>query len=101
MRLIDAEKITEKEICFFLGKENSSCADDVMDLLNAQPTARDNGETCEWQSPAIMDENYKFKVQCNHNPLKRGTVPANFSYRDFVYCPFCGRKIDWLFGNVR
>lgn len=57
---------------------------------------QDNDETvCEWESPVDIMDNAEFKVQCNHNPLKRGIVPNNFSFRDFKFCPFCGRKIVW------
>ena len=50
---------------------------------------------CEWKSAGDIMDNAEFKVQCNHNPLIRGKVPNNFSFHDFRFCPFCGRKIVW------
>lgn len=48
---------------------------------------------CEWKySKEIMD-NIEFQVGCNQTPLKSGIVPNNFSYHDFKFCPFCGKKI--------
>lgn len=96
MRLIDADKITRKRICSYLGADYASCVDDVVDLLNDQPEVYGNGEICEWRYLSCFESNSRFKVQCNHNPLKNGIVPNNFSYHDFKYCPFCGRKIAWM-----
>lgn len=57
---------------------------------------QENGENvCEWKSAGDIMENVEFKVQCNHNPLTRKKVPNNFSFQDFKFCPFCGRKIVW------
>ena len=52
-----------------------------------------NEETCEWSGPIEICDNEEFEIQCRHNPLRRGVVPNNFATNDFVYCPFCGRKI--------
>lgn len=41
MRLIDADNITDKQIIEYLGLRYASCACDVMDMLDAQPTAYD------------------------------------------------------------
>ena len=50
-------------------------------------------DVCEWKySKEIMD-NAEFKVGCNPNALKRGIVPNNFAYHNFIYCPYCGKKI--------
>lgn len=55
-------------------------------------------KTCIWKSnyEIIKDSNVIFDIQCrNDNGLKYGTVPNNFAYGDFKYCPYCGRKIKW------
>ena len=56
---------------------------------------KNNSEFCEWKSPTSILDNVEFNIQCEHNPLKKGTVPNNFAYQDFKFCPFCGRKISW------
>ena len=48
---------------------------------------------CEWKYTKEIMDNAEFKVGCNPNALKRGVVPNNFSYHDFKYCPYCGKKI--------
>ena len=48
---------------------------------------------CEWKYTKEIMDNAEFKVGCNQNALKRGIVPNNFSYHDFKYCPYCGKKI--------
>ena len=49
-------------------------------------------ETCEWRYTKEIMDNAEFKVGCNQNALKRGIIPNNFSYHDFKYCPYCGKK---------
>lgn len=50
-------------------------------------------DVCVWKySKEIMD-NVEFEVGCNQTPLKRGIVPNNFSYHEFRFCPFCGKKM--------
>ena len=50
-------------------------------------------DVCEWKYTKEIMDNAEFKVGCNPNALKRGVVPNNFSYHDFKYCPYCGKKI--------
>ena len=50
-------------------------------------------DVCEWKYTKEIMDNAEFKVGCNQNALKRGVVPNNFSYHDFKYCPYCGKKI--------
>ena len=50
-------------------------------------------DMCEWKYTKEIMDNAEFKVGCNTNALKRGVVPNNFSYHDFKYCPYCGKKI--------
>ncbi len=38
MRLIDVDKITDKEIAEYLGRVFASCTEDVRCLLDEQPT---------------------------------------------------------------
>ena len=60
-------------------------------------------DVCEWKYTKEIMDNAEFKVGCNTNALKRGVVPNNFSYHDFKYCPYCGKKIkivgDW-YGEI-
>ena len=50
-------------------------------------------DVCEWKYTKEIMDNAEFKVGCNPNALKRGVVPNNFSYHDFKYCPYRGKKI--------
>ena len=50
-------------------------------------------DVCEWKYTKEIMDNAEFKVGCNQNALKKGIVPNNFSYHDFKYCPYCGKKI--------
>ena len=50
-------------------------------------------DVCKWKYTKEIMDNAEFKVGCNPNALKRGVVPNNFSYHDFKYCPYCGKKI--------
>ena len=50
-------------------------------------------DVCEWKYTKEIMDNAEFKVGCNQNALKKGTVPNNFSYHNFKYCPYCGRRI--------
>jgi hypothetical protein len=55
-------------------------------------------DKCMWQSPPMIfeDGNGLFKIACNQHPLKYKSIPNNFSFNEFRYCPFCGRKIEWV-----
>ena len=44
MRLIDVDSITDEQIIEYLGLRYASCACDVRDMLNEQPTAYDLSE---------------------------------------------------------
>ena len=50
-------------------------------------------DVCEWKYTKEIMDNAEFTVGCNPNALKRGIVPNNFSYHNFKYCPYCGKKI--------
>lgn len=50
-------------------------------------------DVCEWKYPKEIMDNTEFEVSCNSRPLKRGIVPNNFTFYDFKYCPYCGKKI--------
>ena len=39
MRLINVDRITEEEICKYLGAKYASCCEEVMEMLKEQPTA--------------------------------------------------------------
>lgn len=40
MRIIDVDKITDDDICMALGAGNASCAPDIRELLDEQPTVK-------------------------------------------------------------
>lgn len=80
----DKEKCDTKELC------RICVVDDAIEIVK-QGGASDN--VCEWKYTKEIMDNTEFKIGCNQNALKRGIVPNNFSYHDFKYCPYCGKKI--------
>ena len=71
--------------------------DDFVNLYDAIEIVKQGGigtdDVCEWKYPKEIMDNTEFEVSCNSRPLKRGIVPNNFSFYDFKYCPYCGKKI--------
>ena len=78
------EKCDTKEIC------RICVVDDAIEIVKQGGVTDD---VCEWKYTKEIMDNAEFKVGCNQNALKRGIVPNNFSYHDFKYCPYCGKKI--------
>ena len=78
------EKCDTKEIC------RICVVDDAIEIVKQGGVFDD---VCEWKYTKEIMDNAEFKVGCNPNALKRGVVPNNFSYHDFKYCPYCGKKI--------
>ena len=78
------EKCDTKEIC------RICVVDDAIEIVKQGGVFDD---VCEWKYTKEIMDNAEFKVGCNQNALKRGIVPNNFSYHDFKYCPYCGKKI--------
>ena len=64
--------------------------EDAIEIVKQDGVSDDE---CEWKYTKEIMDNAEFKVGCNQNALKRGIVPNNFSYHDFKYCPYCGKKI--------
>ena len=65
--------------------------DDAIEIVKQGCVGTD--DVCEWKYPKEIMDNTEFEVSCNSNPLKKGVVPNNFSFCDFRYCPYCGKKI--------
>ena len=78
------EKCDTKEIC------RICVVDDAIEIVKQGGVSDD---VCKWKYTKEIMDNAEFKVGCNPNALKRGVVPNNFSYHDFKYCPYCGKKI--------
>ena len=66
---------------------------DAIEIVKQGGISDDTDNMCEWKYTKEIMDNAEFKVGCNTNALKRGVVPNNFSYHDFKYCPYCGKKI--------
>ena len=66
---------------------------DAIEIVKQGGVSDDTDNVCEWKYTKEIMDNAEFKVGCNTNALKRGVVPNNFSYHDFKYCPYCGKKI--------
>lgn len=78
------------------GKDADNIADLCDEIYSAIEIVKQCGvseDMCEWKYTKEIMDNAEFKVGCNTNALKRGVVPNNFSYHDFKYCPYCGKKI--------
>ena len=66
---------------------------EAIEIVKQGGVSDDTDNMCEWKYTKEIMDNAEFKVGCNTNALKRGVVPNNFSYHDFKYCPYCGKKI--------
>ena len=66
---------------------------DAIEIVKQGGVSDSSDNVCEWKYTKEIMDNAEFKVGCNTNVLKRGVVPNNFSYHDFKYCPYCGKKI--------
>lgn len=66
---------------------------DAIEIVKQGSVSDDTDNMCEWKYTKEIMDNAEFKVGCNTDALKRGVVPNNFSYHDFKYCPYCGKKI--------
>ena len=66
---------------------------EAIEIIKQGGVSDDTDNMCEWKYTKEIMDNAEFKVGCNTNALKRGVVPNNFSYHDFKYCPYCGKKI--------
>ena len=74
-----------------MGGEKVVNLDDAIEIVKQVGAGTD--DVCEWKYPKEIMDNTEFEVSCNSRPLKRGIVPNNFSFYDFKYCPYCGKKI--------
>ena len=66
---------------------------EAIEIVKQGGVSDSSDNVCEWKYTKEIMDNAEFKVGCNPNALKRGVVPNNFSYHDFKYCPYCGKKI--------
>lgn len=74
-----------------MGGEKVVNIDDAIEIVKQGGVG--TNDVCEWKCPKEIMDNKEFEVSCNSSPLKRGVVPNNFSFCDFKYCPYCGKKI--------
>lgn len=77
MRLIDVDKITDKEILECLGSTFASCAEDVMQLLDEQPTAFDVDKVVE-QLEELKEEDVCVNTSCMLCKYNSECYPDNF-----------------------
>ena len=90
LELIRAKKTCNKEKCDTKEICRICVVDDAIEIVKQGGV---DDDVCEWKYTKEIMDNAEFKVGCNPNALKRGVVPNNFSYHDFKYCPYCGKKI--------
>ena len=92
----ELEKLADENYKAYCIAFNSDDRAEYDAYTNAIEIVKQGGVTddvCEWKYTKEIMDNAEFKVGCNPNALKRGVVPNNFSYHDFKYCPYCGKKI--------
>lgn len=74
MRIIDVDKITYDDICMTLGAEHVSCASDIRQLLDEQPTVKPqlvatiNIDKEEFEE--MIDQKFEQSVELNYDFLK-------------------------------
>lgn len=74
MRIIDVDKITDDDICMALGVGNASCAPDIRELLDKQPTVK---PLCvatinikKEEIKEMIDQKFAQSVELNYDFLK-------------------------------
>lgn len=74
MRIIDVDKITDDDICMALGVGNASCAPDIRELLDKQPTVK---PLCvatinikKEEIKEMIDQKFAQSVELNYDLLK-------------------------------
>lgn len=74
MRIIDVDKITDDDICMALGAGNASCALDIRELLDEQPTVKPqcvatiNIKKEEFKE--MIDQKFAQSIELNYDFLK-------------------------------
>lgn len=75
MRIIDVDKITDDDICMALGVGNASCAPDIRELLDEQPTVK---PLCvatinikKEEIKEMIDQKFEQSVELNYDFIKK------------------------------
>ena len=75
MRIIDVDKITDDDICMALGVGHASCAPDIRQLLDEQPTVKPqcvatiNIDKEEFKE--MIDQKFEQSVELNYDFIKK------------------------------
>ena len=74
MRIIDVDKITDDDICMALGVGNASCAPDIRELLDEQPTVKPQCVATinikKEEIKEMIDQKFAQSVELNYGFLK-------------------------------
>lgn len=74
MRIIDVDKITDDDICMALGVGNASCAPDIRELLDEQPTVKPQCIATinikKEDIKEIIDQKFAQSIELNYEFLK-------------------------------
>lgn len=74
MRIIDVDKITDEDICMALGVGHASCAPDVRELLDEQPTVKPQYIATinirKEDIKEIIDQKFEESIEFNYDCLK-------------------------------
>lgn len=74
MRIIDVDKITDDDICMALGAGNASCALDIRELLDEQPTVKPSCVATinikKEEIKEMIDQKFAQSIELNYDLLK-------------------------------
>lgn len=74
MRIIDVDKITDDDICMALGAGNASCAPDIRELLDEQPTVKPSCVATinikKEEIKEMIDQKFAQSIELNYDLLK-------------------------------
>lgn len=74
MRIIDVDKITDDDICMALGVGNASCAPDIRQLLDEQPTVKPPCVATinikKEEIKEMIDQKFAQSIELNYDLLK-------------------------------
>lgn len=73
MRIIDVDKITDDDICMALGAGNASCAPDIRELLDEQPTVKPPciATINIKKIKEMIDQKFEQSVELNYDFIKK------------------------------
>ena len=91
-RYVDADKITDEDILFYLGRGFADCAEDVRDLIHNAPTADVAPVVHAHWIPTKCDSPFLVSYKCSICNREVFLTNPNFLLHEYPYCN-CGAKM--------